>query len=400
MPSAGGNHGAEMKSPLIRRILLGLVLLAILTITVRPAIRYYRFYMSHVTTEDAYVDGTVGLVAARISGTVTRVYVDDNWVVKGGQLLVELDPRDYQVQVDELKARVDHARQTVDQLFAQVDSARSGLKLAESELKQAQIDYDRARTLRQQNVVSREYYDQAFTALRVAEAEKALAQHQVDEEVPEDQEERDDRARYDRPIVGQAQADLEAARLDLSYTHIHAPFEGIVTRKNVHLGDRIQAGQPLLAIVPIKSLYITANYKETELTNVRVGQQALIWADIYPGYVYHGHVDSISMGTGAAFALLPPENATGNWVKVVQRVPVKIVLNSPPPADKPLRIGLSVEVAVDITDTSGQLLTSALQQRYERQPDNRPWENLQSLQPGGTRSTPDEAQRPLLSPQH
>jgi membrane fusion protein (multidrug efflux system) len=395
-----------MKSPLIRRILVALVILVVIGFSVRPALRYYRFYMSHVTTDDAYVDGTVGLVAARISGTVTRVYVDDNWNVKGGQLLVDLDPRDYQVQVDELEERVARAHQTVDQLFAQVDAARAGLKLAESELAQAKIDYDRARALRDQKVVSREYYDQAFTALRVAIAEKALAQHQLQQAEAALGGNVDGRRRYDRPIVGQIQAALEAARLNLSYTHVYAPFDGIVTRKTVHVGDRIQAGQPLMAIVPVKSLYITANYKETELTDVRVGQQALIWADIYPGYVYHGHVDSISMGTGAAFALLPPENATGNWVKVVQRVPVKIVLNSPPPPDKPLRLGLSVEVAVDISDKRGPLLTSTLQQVYERQPEDRPWEKLQyklSL-PGATPGAPTPAlpgqPQSLTGPQH
>jgi len=395
-----------MKSPLVRRILLALVIVVVVAFAGGPALRYYRFYMSHVTTDDAYVDGTVGLVAARISGTVVRVYVSDNWEVSAGQLLVDLDPRDYQVRVDELSAKLDHAHQTVDQLYAQVDAAQSGLKLADSELAQAQIDYDRAVALRDQKVVSREYYDQAYTALRVAAAEKTLAQHQVEQTQAALGGVSEGRARYDRPVVGQAQADLEEARLDLSYTHVRAPFTGIITRKSVDIGDRVQAGQPLMAIVPIKQLYVTANYKETELTDVRVGQQALIWADIYPGYVYHAHVDSIAMGTGAAFALLPPENATGNWVKVVQRIPVKVILNSPPPPDKPLRIGLSVEVAVDITDTRGSLLTSTLQQAYEKLPGNRPWEKTnsdnqptQGDQPANDQPSNDQ-HNPLIIPQH
>jgi multidrug resistance efflux pump len=131
----------------------------------------------------------------------------------------------------------------------------------------------------------------------------------------------------------------------------------------------VQPGEPLMALVPTDRLYVTANYKETQLTDVRVGQPADVEADIYPGYIYKAHVDSISVGTGAAFALLPPENATGNWVKVVQRVPVKIVLNQPPPADKPLRMGLSVEVTIDISDTRGALLTSTLQNLYEQHHD-------------------------------
>ena len=162
----------------------------------------------------------------------------------------------------------------------------------------------------------------------------------------------------------QADAALEAAKLYLSYTVIKAPFDGIVTRKNVHVGHRVEIGQPLMALVPIRGLYITANFKETQLTNVRVGQPTEIEADIYPGYIYRAHVDSISIGTGSAFALLPPENATGNWVKVVQRIPVKIVLDQPEPPDKPLRMGLSVEATVDISDTRGPLLTSTLQHEF------------------------------------
>ncbi len=213
-------------------------------------------------------------------------------------------------------------------------------------------------------MVSSEYYDQATTALRVALATEGLASHQLLQAEAALGINGEDHSRYDRPVVQQAEAALEAAKLYLSYTIVKAPFEGIVTRKNVHVGHRVEAGQPLMALVPIRGLYITANYKETQLTNVRVGQPAEIEADIYPGYIYRAHVDSISIGTGSAFALLPPENATGNWVKVVQRIPVKIVLDQPEPPDKPLRMGLSVEVTIDISDTRGPLLTSTLQHEY------------------------------------
>jgi membrane fusion protein (multidrug efflux system) len=239
----------------------------------------------------------------------------------------------------------------------------------------AQIDFRRAKELRSQGVVSSEFYDQAETAQNVAIADQALANHQVQQaqaalgaDVTANGGQ--DHARYDRAIVQQAQASVEAAKLDLSYTQIRAPLSGIITRKSVHIGNRVQPGEPLLAIVPVDRLYVTANYKETQLTDVRVGQPATVEADIYPGFIYHAHIDSISVGTGAAFALLPPENATGNWVKVVQRVPVKVVLNEPPPADKPLRMGLSVEVTINIADTSGPLISSTLQNLYDQHKGN------------------------------
>ena len=159
------------------------------------------------------------------------------------------------------------------------------------------------------------------------------------------------------------EAAVEAAKLDLGYTVITAPISGSVVDKHVEVGDRVQQGQPVMTLVPPPSdLYVTANFKETQLNDVRVGQKAEIRPDIYPGTVFHAHVDSLSMGTGAAFALLPPENATGNWVKVVQRLPVKLVLDQPPPPDKPLRMGLSVEAVVDVSDTRGPVLASLMQE--------------------------------------
>jgi membrane fusion protein, multidrug efflux system len=349
-----------MKSIWFRRILLVAVAVLLLA-TVFPAIRYYRYFNSHVSTDDAYVDGSVGLISSRITGTVVKVFVSDNWRVKAGDTLLELDSSDYQVQVNGAQAQLERAHQTVDQLYAQVEAARSGLKLAESQLRQARIDYNRAKQLKAEGVVSSEYYDQATTALRVALATQGLANHQLIQAEAALGTNGEDHSHYDRPVVQQADAALEAAKLNLSYTVIKAPFDGIVTRKSVHVGHRVEVGQPLMALVPVRGLYVTANYKETQLTSVRVGQPADIEADIYPGYIYKAHVDSISIGTGSAFALLPPENATGNWVKVVQRVPVKIVLDQPEPPNKPLRMGLSVEVTIDISDTRGPLLTSTLQ---------------------------------------
>jgi membrane fusion protein (multidrug efflux system) len=299
--------------------------------------------------------------------------------------------------VTQAEAQVARARQSVDELYAQLQAAQAGVNLAGSQLREANLDFNRAKALREQNVVSTQFYDQSTTALRVAVADQALAEHQLQQARAALGGDIVDHERYDRPIVQQAQAMLEAAKLDLSYTEVRSPIGGVVTRKSVHVGNRIQPGEPLMAIVPADRLYVTANFKETQLTQVRVGQSAEIEADIYPGYAYRGHVDSISIGTGAAFALLPPENATGNWVKVVQRVPVKVVLNQPPPPDKLLRMGLSVEVTVDISDTRGPLLSSMLQQKYEGQQEI-PWATPESMphqsEPDGGTAIGQPAVRP------
>ena len=358
-----------MKS-VLRKILLVVIVIALL-IAIVPAYHYYQYFSTHVSTDDAYVDGSIALISSRIPGTVRRLYVMENWHVNAGDPLLELDPRDYQVRYDQAQAQLERARQSVDQNLAQLEAAEAGERLADSQLNQAKIDFDRAKSLRKEGVVSREFYDQANTAMAVATADRSLADHQVQQARAalggKDSVETDHTTDYNRPIVEQAQAMLEGAKLDLSYTVLRAPLNGIITRKSVHVGNRIQPGEPLMALVPTDRLYITANYKETQLTDVRVGQPADVEADIYPGYIYKAHVDSISVGTGAAFALLPPENATGNWVKVVQRVPVKVVLNQPPPPDKPLRMGLSVEVTIDINNTNGPLLTSTLQNQYQQQ---------------------------------
>ena len=419
-----------MKSRWLRRALLAVVIVAIIA-GIMPALRYYNYFSTHISTDDAYVDGTVALVSTRVAGTVSAVYVEDNWTVKRGDLLVTLDPSEFQIRVSQAEAQLARAKQTVDEMLAQVQAAQAGLSLADSQSRMAQQDFARAEQLRKAGVVSSEYYDQATTAYRMGAANVALAQHQVaqaraalggtveDHAISQDPSPQNEAqadgtqtarnvsqdgrnasrdSRYDRPVVRQAEAALEQAKLDLAYTRITAPFDGVITHKSVHVGHRVQPGEPLMADVPTQHLYIVANFKETQLTYVRVGQKATIEADIYPGFVYQGHVDSISMGTGAAFSLLPPENATGNWVKVVQRLPVKIVLEGEPPPDKPLRLGLSVEVAIDISDTRGPLLSSIVQRRYFKEGQVVPNENLpvpSRQEPNGSEGQPQLGHHPL-----
>lgn len=341
-------------------VLVAVALVGLAVFVGWPALRYFQ---THESTDDAYVDGSMATVSSRVAGTVIGVDVATNWSVKQGEVVARLDPRDFQVKLDAAEARLAAARQKVDGLYADYASARSALTLAREKEGQARRDFDRARKLRAQGVVSQEADDRAATAWRVARASRELAAHRLQQARAALGGPPDARDRYDTPLVHEAEAAVQAAKLALGYTVISAPIAGTVVNKHLEVGDRIQPGQPLMTLVPPPSdLYVTANFKETQLEDVRVGQKAEIRADIYPGTVLHAHVDSISMGTGAAFALLPPENATGNWVKVVQRVPVKLVLDEPPPADKPLRIGLSVEAAVDVSDTHGAVLASRAQE--------------------------------------
>jgi membrane fusion protein (multidrug efflux system) len=328
---------------------------------------YLRYLQTHESTDDAYVDGSTATVTSRVTGTVVAVEIGENWSVKRDDVLVRLDPRDFQVALDQANARLARARQTVDELRAAYAAAESTLALSQEKLDQAQLDFDRTHKLHAAGVASQEAYDHASTALRVARADRAVADHQLQQARAALGGPPDAADPYDTPIVREAAAAVEAAQLDLDYTVIRAPLAGSVADKHVAVGDRVQQGQPLMTLVPPPStLYVTANFKETQLEEMRVGQPAEIRADSYPGTVFRAHVDSLSMGTGAAFALLPAENATGNWVKVVQRLPVRLVFDEPPPPDKPLRMGLSVEAAVDVHDTHGSLLASQAQERAPR----------------------------------
>lgn len=371
-------------------------IILVLCVLVLPLAAYYgyrawAYYGVHVTTENAYVDATIAQITPRIPGTIATVLIKDNTWVKPGQVLVRLDPRDYEVGVAAAKAALQKARETVDQLFAtvraaegrtgeadtQIAAAQAQLAMAQAEFRQTELDLERAKQLAKEEVLAAQQFDMAKTRYDVALSRLHTQQKMLEQakraastRVTEVEQAKaalgaattTERAAHS--IVQQAEAALHEAQLNLEYCTITAPIEGIVSRKAVEIGQRVQPGQPLMAIVPLHQAYIEANYKETQLTHVRVGQPAEIEADIYPGHVYHGRVESLSGGTGAAFSLLPPENATGNWVKVVQRVPVKIVLDQPVPADKPLRVGLSVEVTIDTSNRQGPLLKSV--QREEQ----------------------------------
>ncbi len=376
-----------------KKVLVLLLLLIAVPVGGYYGKRAWDYSTTHVSTDNAYVGVTMAQVTSRIPGTVAEVLVRNNWWVKPGQVLVRLDVRDAEVRLAEAQAALQKAKDAVGQMFVSVEVAEERIKEAnaetvaaqaqlatmQAEFHQAELDFRRAQQLSLEEVIAARQFDQAKTNYDVAQARVRTQQRQLEQlkqtVVTRAKEREQARAilglatqseQNKHPSVQQAEAAVREAELNLSYCTITAAVEGMTSKKAIEMGQRIQPGQPLLAIVPLQHVYIEANYKETQLTDVRVGQPVEIRADIYPDHIYYGRVDSLGAGTGAAFSLLPPENATGNWVKVVQRVPVKVILTEPPPQDKPLRIGLSVEAVIDTTHRDGAFLTSLLQLEREK----------------------------------
>ena len=377
-----------------KKWLVALVLLIGLPIGGYYGFATWKHAATHVSTDNAYVQADMAQITPRVHGTVIDVLVRENWWVKPGQVLVRLDTRDYEVRLAEAKAALTRARESVDQLFAavavaderrratrsQIQAAQAEVAVAQAEFHQAELDFHRAQQLAEEQIIPAQRFDQAKTQYDAARSRLHAKQQQL-EEAKQNQTTRGretDQARAalgntvagersEHSLVKQAEAAVHEAELNLSYCTLVAPMEGMVSRKAIEVGQRVQPGQALMALLPLHRVYIEANYKETQLTHVRVGQPVEIRADVYPDHVYHGTVESLSGGTGAAFSLLPPENATGNWVKVVQRLPVKITLTEPPPPDLPLRVGLSVEASIDISNHDGPRLSSLLQEHGQKE---------------------------------
>jgi membrane fusion protein (multidrug efflux system) len=329
---------------------------------------YIQYKNTHISTDDSYVDGNIHTIASKVPGTVTGIFVKDNQFVKKGEVLLALDPADYGVRVNEassgvnaekakvpeIGAKIEAARKQVSEMNAVVQTAKANLELQEANLAQAEIDIRRAETLYKKDALSRERYEKAATGYKVALAQVKASAEQVKqaETALETQKAVVKQAEASRAtqlsMIKQKEAVLETAQLSYGYTKVYAPTEGYVTKKAVELGNQIKEGQPLMAVVPLSDIYITANYKETQLEKVRPGQKVDIKVDTYPGKTFKGNVESIMAGTGAVFSLFPPENATGNYVKVVQRIPVKIVLDQNTDPEHVLRIGMSVVPTVII----------------------------------------------------
>lgn len=345
----------------------GLLVLAIAILMIVAGFFAYQHYRkTHVSTEDAYVSGKIHVVASKVPGTVKTLLVKDNQFVKEKDMLLEIDDQDYSVKVRESESTVDaekgrlaeiasHAevsRKQLTEFNFRVETARANLRLATVNLKQSENDFRRMEQLFASKIIAEEQYEKAKTAYdgdlaRMEAARQQLSQAGAALETQKAQIRQMEAAQSSqKSSMKQKQETLEADRLKKSYTAIYAPASGYVTKKSVEIGNQIQVGQPLMAIVPLDHVWIIANYKETQLEGVHAGQKVIIKVDAYPGRKFYGKVESIMAGTGAAFSLFPPENATGNYVKVVQRIPVKIVLDPGADPDRLLRVGMSVEPTI------------------------------------------------------
>jgi membrane fusion protein (multidrug efflux system) len=316
-----------------------------------------RFYQ---VTDDAYVAGDLVNVMSQVSGTVIRIGADETDFVQAGQELVRLDSSDAEIALRDSEARLARAVRQTRTVFANRDQLQAVVAQRRADLSKAQSDLDRRKDLTRTGAVSAEEVSHARDALSAARdglvaAQKNLAASAAltgQTGVP------------DNPDVQAAATDVERAYLALRRTSIHAPMSGYIAKRAVQLGERVApGGQPLLSIVPLERLRVEANFKEGQLSQMRIGQPVRIIADLYGGSVeYHGTVAGLGLGTGAAFALLPAQNATGNWIKVVQRVPVRIALEPKELTAYPLRIGLSTKARVDVRDVSGAILAQAPRQ--------------------------------------
>jgi membrane fusion protein (multidrug efflux system) len=313
-----------------------------------------------VSTDNAYVQGNVIQITPQTAGTVLAVRADDTDFVRAGQPLVRLDPSDARMALDQAESQLAQAVREVRALYAnnEVLGAQIALRQAdvarlETELARAQLDMRRREALVQDGAVGREEFEHAGTQL--ASARNALASTRAAARAAQAQLAANmsltDRTSVERhPNVLRASARVREAYLALRRADVHAPVDGFVARRSVQVGQRVQAGAGLMTVVPLDGIWVDANFKEAQLRELRVGQQATLVSDLYGGDVrYHGTVAGLGAGTGSAFALLPAQNATGNWIKVVQRVPVRILLDPREVAAHPLRIGMSVGVSVQVS---------------------------------------------------
>jgi membrane fusion protein (multidrug efflux system) len=353
---AGNDSGMAAKDPAKRRR----ALLLVTAIFVLAALGWFLLWLfvfsTRVKTDNAYVGGNQVAISAQVPGTVVAILADDTQRVEAGQVLVRLDSTDADVRLQQARSALAQAVRGVRQQTSSASSADAQVAASEIALKKAQADLARhlplvAAQAESPEIVQhlRDGVQQAQAALDAARAQAAAAHAAIEGTVI-----------ADNPAVEQARANFRAAWVAAQRNAIYAPVTGYVAQRSVQVGNSVQPGQQLMTVVPLHDLWIDANFKEGQLRHIRIGQPAKIEADVYGGGVeYHGKVVGIGAGTGSVFSLLPAQNATGNWIKVVQRVPVRIALDDKELDKHPLRLGLSTDVTVDVTDDKGPVLPAA-----------------------------------------
>ena len=324
----------------------------------------------HVDTDNAYVIGNVLQITPLVNGTVLSVQVDETDVVRSGQLLVKLDPADARVALEQAQAQLAQSVREVRSLFAgsaslsaQVNAREADLQRVQMDLVKAQNDVNRRAPLVSTGAVSQEEFQHANSQLASAQSTVAVAQSALSsakEQWAASLTQTEGTSVQDHPNVQRAAARLREAYLAYQRVELKAPIDGQIAKRSVQVGQRVQAGAPLMTLVALNQLWVDANFKESQLKDLHIGQPAELVADVYgKKVIFHGKVAGLGAGTGSAFSLLPAQNATGNWIKVVQRVPVRINLDVKELAQHPLRVGLSMEVTVDTADQTGQALADA-----------------------------------------
>jgi membrane fusion protein (multidrug efflux system) len=319
-------------------------------------IKEYIYFSKHVDTDDAQIDGDISPVVARVGGYVDSIMFEENTHVNKNQLLVKIDDRDYKVKVEQAQAAQVGASAGINvgesQIYATAansSSAKAEVASAAARLDKVRKDYDRYANLVKDGSVTRQQFDQAKADLEVAQANYNAAKDKYKAAVEQVGTTRS-QLKVTNTGVSQRQVDVDYAKLQLSYTNVKSPSSGIVAKKNVQVGQLVQAGQTLFSVVNDNSVFVTANFKETQLDKIRNGQKVDLKVDAYPDLKVEGTVYNFSPATGAKFSLLPPDNATGNFVKVVQRIPVKIKITGSKEEIAKLRPGMSVDVSVITKD--------------------------------------------------
>lgn len=350
--TAATTPAAPKKNP--RSFMLRLLGLVVLLGIIAWALWYFLDGRWYEGTDDAYVNGNVVQITPQVPGTVVSIGADDGDLVHAGDVLVQLDPSDADVALAEAKANLANTVRKVRGLYSSVNGAQADVAARKTAVDKARADYKRRVALARSGAISAEELAHASDALTTAESALITSQQQYQTSKVLV----DDTVVASHPDVQVAAARLRAAYLDDARASLVAPVDGYVAKRSVQVGQRVLPGAALMAVVPLHGVWVDANFKETQLTKMRIGQPVEIESDVYGGSVkYKGKVQSLGVGTGSAFSLLPAQNATGNWIKIVQRIPVRVVFDDPAMLEKhPLRLGMSVTVDVSLHDQNGPTL--------------------------------------------